>query len=42
MLVKLNVIVLEVGQYRKSDKFLSLPNKELSTTCYDNAITLAL
>ena len=36
-----NVIVLEVGQYRKSDKFLSLPNKELSTTCYDNAITLA-
>jgi hypothetical protein len=37
-----NVIVPEVGQYRKSDKFLSLPNKELSTTCYDNAITLAL
>jgi hypothetical protein len=37
-----NVIVLEVGQYRKSDKFLSLPNKELSTTCYDNVITLAL
>jgi hypothetical protein len=37
-----NVIVLEVGQYRKSDKFLSLPNKELSTTCYNNTITLAL
>jgi hypothetical protein len=36
-----NVIVLEVGQYQKSDKILSLPNKELSTTCYDNAITLA-
>jgi hypothetical protein len=38
---KCNIIVLEVGQYQKSDKFLSLPNKELSTTYYDNAITLA-
>ena len=41
MYVACNVIVLEVGQYRKSDTFLSLPNKELSTTCYDDAITLA-